>query len=113
MPPKTRYGVFCMCGLCGIFSEPDLWNPSPNTDQQHLRRNRLFQVQYLQTILSPSRLTIRDIHGVQYLLEDFKGNQTLFTNLHELWQSIESFTGEALDPLNANLQKHLATELTQ
>lgn len=96
-----------MCGLCGIFSEPDLWNQSPNTDTNSLRRNRLIQIQFLQTILTHVRLRVSDVHGVNYLLEDFKGNQKLFSNLHELWQSIEELTGEALDPLNIDLQTHM------
>lgn len=96
-----------MCGLCGIFSEPDLWNQSPNTDANSLRRNRLIQINYLQSILTHVRLKISDVHGVNYLLEDFKGNQKLFSNLHELWQSIEALTGEPLDPFNNELQQHL------
>ncbi|WP_394181885.1 hypothetical protein [Marinomonas posidonica] len=102
-----------MCGLCGIFAEPDLWNQDPHSDTHSLRRNRLIQIQYLQTILSPKRLTIRDIHGTNYLLEDLKGNQVLFSNLHELWRSIESFIGEALDPLDPDLYKHLSMELAK
>ncbi|MBT3146344.1 hypothetical protein Q4583_02590 [Neptunomonas phycophila] len=96
-----------MCGLCGIFSEPDLWNQSPNTDANSLRRNRLIQINYLQTILTHIRLRVSDVHGVNYLLEDFKGNQKLFSNLHELWQSIEELTGEPLDPFNNELLQHL------
>lgn len=94
-----------MCGLCGIFFESDLWNQSPEHGPSSSRRSRIIQIQYLKEILSTKNIKINDFHGTQYILEDTKGNQSLVSNLHDLWSTVESFCYKPIDPLDPEIYK--------
>lgn len=87
-----------MCGLCGLIEEQSDWTAS--LADLPRRQERYKRLALINRLISPHRLKVSDVHGVNYLIETPTGKQAIANGLGELWQQIERLTNKPLDVLD-------------
>lgn len=95
-----------MCGLCGLIGEQQDWTDSLQSDLPK-RRERLRKIKLLNQIIAPYRLSITDVHGVNYLVQTPTGKQGIANGLEQLWAEVQQLTGQHIDVLDPQLLSHL------
>ncbi|KAE9631003.1 hypothetical protein GP644_07230 [Parasedimentitalea maritima] len=94
-----------MCGLCGIFGSDDHWSAasptlSASADPVGRRRDRNARISAVNQMLSRQRVQLSDWQGQSYVLRGPTGQQSIVSNVTEVWASLEDDFGKEFDPLD-------------
>lgn len=100
-----------MCSLCGMLGGVEHWtDPSSNPEtfgrrtQTHTwHRERQDRTRLINAVLRYSGLSVSDWSGNAYLVRSHTGKTVIAENLSQIWQAVDTITGQPADPLDPDL----------
>lgn len=90
-----------MCGLCGKPRLDVHW--SAPVGGIELQRSRLERIAFLNELVKPSRVRIRDFSGTGFSIHGPTGKTIIVYDLEALFDAVDSLSTYSLDPLLLNL----------
>lgn len=100
-----------MCGLCGVWRGKAHWsaraqNPkvfAASANAPRLLRERFQQMAFVNRVVRPFGVTVRDWEGVQWIVDSVNGGSEVVTDIAAIWPAVERLSRRKLDPLSSPL----------
>jgi hypothetical protein len=103
-----------MCGFCAMLSGIPHWTESGSDaasgampEARERRLERLYRVKLVNAVIGHYSCSVEDWAMGEYIVRSQRGRTELVPALPQVWQTVESIAGRAVDPLDPALLERL------